>query len=171
MTTEATETTETTKTRGAEIVTTTMRVLKRDTCPSSSGKSELSYQIGCNEEEELYFMVYKNSGKGFFNSGWQSLKSIMALLEETPYPITGATLLPLYNRLSINTSYFLIVCLLNEGILERWKRIYKLNDIKPFMAKMKVLIDAKGDVKAVTPKKKSTPKKKKTPTAPASTPL
>jgi hypothetical protein len=157
MTTEATEATETTKTRGAEIVTTTMRVLKKDTCPSSSGRSELSYQIGCNEEEELYFMVYKNSGKGFFNSGWQSLKSIMALLEETPYPITGATLLPLYNRLSINTSYFLLVCLLNEGIVERWKRIYKLTDIEPFMTKMKDLMASKDD-KKVTPKKKKTVK-------------
>jgi hypothetical protein len=143
-------------TEATEIVTTTMRVLKRDTCPSSSGRSELSYQIGCNEEEELYFMVYKNSGKGFFNSGWQSLKSIMALLEETPYPITGATLLPLYNRLSINTSYFLLVCLLNEGIVERWKRIYKLTDIEPFMAKMKGLIASKDDKKDPLKKKKST---------------
>ena len=130
-----------------------------------------SYQIGCNEEEELYFMVYKNSGNGFHSSDWNSLKSIMALLEETEYPITGATLLPLYNRLSINTSYFLIVCLLNEGLVERWQRISTLPNIELFMAKMKVLIDAKGDVKAVTPKKKSTPKKKKTPSAPASTPL
>ena len=168
MTTEATETT---KTRGAEIVTTTMRVLKRDTCPSSSGRSELSYQIGCNEKDEIQFRVSKNSGNGFHSSDWKSLKSIMALLEETEYPITGATLLPLYNRLSINTSYFLIVCLLNEGIVERWKRIYKLNDIEPFMAKMKTFIAAKDDKKTATPKKKSTPKKKKTPTAPASTPL
>ena len=164
-------TTEATETHAAEIVTTTMRILKRDTCPSSSGKSELTYQIGCNEKDEIQFRVSKNSGNGFHSSDWKSLKSIMALLEETEYPITGATLLPLYNRLSINTSYFLIVCLLNEGIVERWKRIYKLTDIELFMAKMKVLIDAKGDVKAVTPKKKSTPKKKKTPTAPASTPL
>ena len=151
MTTEATE----------------FRILKDGSCPSSSGKSELAYQIGCNEKDEIQFRVSKNSGNGFFNSGWQSLKSIMALLEETEHPITGATLLPLYNRLSINTSYFLIVCLLNEGIVQRWKRVYKLNDIEPFMAKMKVLIDGK----AVTPKKKSTPKKKKMPTAPASTPL
>jgi hypothetical protein len=150
-------TTEATETRGTEIVTTTMRVLKKDTCPSSSGKSELSYQIGCNEEGELYFMVYKNSGNGFHSSDWKSLKSIMALLEETPYPITGATLLPLYNRLSINTSYFLLVCLLNEGIVERWKRIYKLTDIEPFMAKRKGLMATKTD-KKVTPKKKKTVK-------------
>jgi hypothetical protein len=146
-------TTEATETRGTEIVTTTMRVLKKDTCPSSSGKSELSYQIGCNEEGELYFMVYKNSGNGFHSRDWKSLKSIMTLLEETPYPITGATLLPLYSRLSINTSYFLLVCLLNEGIVERWKRIYKLTDIEPFMAKMKGLMASKDD-KKVTPKKK-----------------
>lgn len=150
---------------------TEIRVLKEGRCPSSSGKSELAYQIGCNEKDEIQFRVSKNSGNGFFSSEWKSLKAIIALLEETEHPITGATLLPLYNRLSINTSYFLIVCLLNEGIVERWKRVYKLTDIEPFKAKMKVLIDAKGDGKAVTPKKKSTPKKKKTPTAPASTPL
>ena len=144
-----------------------IQVIVEDTCPSSSGKSELRYHVGHDDKGELYFRVYRNSGRGYFSQEWKSLKAIMALLEETPHPITGATLLPLYNRLSINTSYFLIVCLLNEGILERWKRIYKLNDIEPFKAKMKVLIDGK----AVTPKKKSTPKKKKTPTAPASTPL
>jgi hypothetical protein len=157
--TETTETTETTKTRGAEIVTTTMRVLKRDTCPSSSGRSELSYQIGCNEEEELYFMVYKNSGNGFHSSDWKSLKAIMSLLEETPHPITGATLLPLYNRLSINTSYFLIVCLMNEEILERQKRIYVCKDTKPFMAKMKELMAAKTAEKAPKKAAKKTTKK------------
>jgi hypothetical protein len=137
---------------------TEMRVLKMDSCPSSSGKSELSYQIGCNEKEELCFRVSKNSGNGFFSPEWKSLKTIMALLEEAPCPITGATLLPLYNRLSINTSYFLIVCLLNEGIVERRKRTYKLNDIEPFMTKMKALIASKDDKKS--PLKKKNNKKK-----------
>ena len=149
MTTEATE---------AETSTTTMRVLKEDTCPSSSWKSELSYQIGSNKKEELYFRVFKNSGNGFFSPEWKSLKTIMALLEEAPCPITGATLLPLYNRLSINTAYFMLVCLLSEGIVERWKRIYKLNDIEPFMTKMKALIASKDDKKS--PAKKKNSKKK-----------
>ena len=108
-------------------------------------------------------MVYKNGSKGFHSSDWKSLKTIMALLEETPHPITGATLLPLYSRLSINTSYFLLVCLMNEGIVERWKRIYRLTDIEPFMTKMKGLIATKDDKKVTPKKKKSTkPAQKKT---------
>jgi hypothetical protein len=152
-------TTEATETRGAEIVTTTMRVLKRDTCPSSSGKSELSYQVGCNEKDEIQIRVSKNSGNGFFSSDWKSLKSIMALLEESQYPITGATLQPLYNRLSNNSSYFLLVCLMNEGIVERQKRVYVCKDTKPFMAKMKELMAAKTAEKAPKKAAKKTPKK------------
>jgi hypothetical protein len=132
---------------------TTIRILKEDTCSSSSGKSNLTYQIGCNEKNEIQFRVSKNSGNGFFSGDFKSLKSIMALLNESQYPITGATLQPLYNRLSNNSSYFLLVCLLNEGIVERWKRIYKLTDIEPFMTKMKGLMASKDD-KKVTPKKK-----------------
>ena len=144
-----------------------IRVLKEATCPSSSGKSTLTYQIGCNEKEELYFRVFKNTGNGYFSQSWQSMKSIMALLEESQSPITGATLLPLYNRLSINTSYFLLVCLMNEGLVERWKRIYKVTPIEPFLDKIKSLIASEDAL----PKKKSPPKKRKTPTEPVSTPL
>jgi hypothetical protein len=122
---------------------TTIRILKEDTCSSSSGKSNLTYQIGCNEKDEIQFRVSKNSGNGFFSGDFKSLKSIMALLNESQYPITGATLQPLYNRLSNNSSYFLLVCLLNEGIVERQKRVYVCKDTKPFMAKMKELMAAK----------------------------
>ncbi len=167
MTTETIDT----EVTGAELADSGMRVLKRDSCKSSSKKSEISYTISCNEKEELFFKVARNSGNGFTSQDYKSLRSIMALLEETPYPITGATLLPLYNRQSINTSYFLIVCLLNEGIVERWKRIYKLNDIKPFMTKMKALIASKDDVKTAPPKKKSQASSKKKPSKPVPSPL
>jgi hypothetical protein len=120
-----------------------IQVIVEDKCSSSSGKSELNYQIGCNEKDEIQLRVSKNSGNGFFSSDWKSLKSIMALLEESQYPITGATLQPLYNRLSNNSSYFLLVCLLNEGIVERQKRVYVCKDTKHFMAKMKELMAAK----------------------------
>ena len=149
-----------------------MQIIVENKCPSSSGKSELSYHVGHDDKGELYFRVYRNSGRGYFSQEWKSLsREILPLLQDANYPITGYLMIDLYPGVSINSGFFLLVCLLNEGIVERWKRIYKLNDIKPFMAKIKVLIDAKDDGKAVTPKKKSTPKKKKTPTAPASTPL
>jgi hypothetical protein len=143
MTTEATETS-----------STTIRILKEDTCPSSSGKSELSYQVGCNKKDELFLRVIENTGNGYFNQHWVALDKALSVIKDSKHPITGHTLQPLYNRQSINTSYFLVAALYNEGLLTREKRRYLLGDTKDFMTKMKTLVAEK--TKPPVPPAKST---------------
>jgi hypothetical protein len=154
-------------TEAIETGTTTMHVLKKDSCPSSSGKSELSYQIGCNEKEELYFRIIANTGNGYFNQHWVALDKVLNVIKDSKHPITGHTLQPLYARRSINTSYFLVAALYNEGLLTREKRRYLMGDTKDFMAALKKLIAEKA--KTPVPPAKSTkakaPRTKKAPAA------
>jgi len=144
-----------------------IHIIKEASCSSSSGKSELTYQIGHDEQEQIHFRIFRSSGKGYFSSAWQPLKSILFLLEECQYPITGWTLQPLYSGLSINTSYFLLAALKNEGLVEQWKRTYNLTDIEAFKAGMKQLIAEKKsqatDVDLDSPKKPTKPRKSRAP--------
>ena len=41
-----------------------MRVLKIGSTPSLSSRSELTYHVGCNAEEEIHFRVVGNTGSG-----------------------------------------------------------------------------------------------------------
>jgi hypothetical protein len=47
---------------------TLIRILKIGTCTSLSGRSELTYHLGCNAESEIHFRVVQNSGNGQFNA-------------------------------------------------------------------------------------------------------
>jgi hypothetical protein len=49
-----------------------IRILKIRSCSSRTGKSTLTYHIGCNAEGELQFRIFANSDNGFFNDEWVS---------------------------------------------------------------------------------------------------
>jgi hypothetical protein len=57
-----------------------MKVLKTATCKTLSGKSTLTYQIGCNSEEEIHLRITKNSGGGFFTDEWSSTRTYRGIL-------------------------------------------------------------------------------------------
>ena len=42
-------------------------ILQESTCPSLSERSTLTYQIGCNDNNDILFRIHKNSGSGKFN--------------------------------------------------------------------------------------------------------
>ena len=69
-----------------------MKDLKTSECPSLSGSSILTYQIGCNEKNELHLSLTGNTGKGIFNKDWISLKEIDSLLATEKGPITSGSL-------------------------------------------------------------------------------
>ena len=50
------------KPNGAEV-----RVLRAATCSSLSGKSTLTYELGCDGAAALQLRIAKNSGKGMFS--------------------------------------------------------------------------------------------------------
>ena len=44
-----------------------VRVLKKATCKSITGKSTLGYEIACTPDNFIYIRISNNTGAGFFN--------------------------------------------------------------------------------------------------------
>jgi hypothetical protein len=57
-----------------------MRVLKTATCKTLSGKSTLTYQIGCTPESIIHLRISKNSGGGFFSDEWIPFEAVQEAL-------------------------------------------------------------------------------------------
>ena len=143
-----------------------IRILKVATCPSLSGKSKLTYHIGCSTDgtgaahAEIHFRVFNNTGTGFFSREWVSLSAIEQAFATVPGEqcITSYRLFSLFQGKSLNTPAFLFAALKNEGWVQTVKdkpRSYERTDAKAFLAGIKVLIDAGTDLKIV---EKSRPK-------------
>jgi hypothetical protein len=128
-----------------------VRVLKTATCPSLSGKSTLTYELGCNAKSEIQFRISANSGKGFFNKEWVAQSSIAKLLEKMPKgrALTCATLMQIFHHKSVNTGGFLLAALRQEGLVQHMKdkpRCYELCDPKPFIAQVNSLLGSTPEV-------------------------
>ena len=141
---------------------TAIRVLKTATCPSLSGKSKLTFQIGCMGKSEIHFRVSANTGHGFFSDEWVALADIQEAMDKAPRgePITSFILLPLFRGKSINTPCFLFAALKGEGLVQASKdkqRCYERVDSKEFMSGVKALIALDGDGKAKPPKAEAKP--------------
>lgn len=61
-----------------------MRILKTATCKSTSGKSTLTYQIGCTPDSTVHIRISKNSAAGFFNNEWLAINDIQKALANGP---------------------------------------------------------------------------------------
>jgi hypothetical protein len=95
-----------------------IHILKTGECPSLSGKSTLTYQIGSNSDNEVYIALTGNTGKGIFTPGWIALEEIDSLLASQKKPITSGSLLGLFEGRSSNSAGFILAILLNEGLLK-----------------------------------------------------
>jgi len=115
-----------------------MRVLKTANCKTLSGKSTLTYQIGCTPESIIHLRICKNSGGGYFSDEWVSLDDIQDVLKERPggTPVLAHLLTPLLKGKSVNTSAFLLAALSHLKLLRplpKKKRHHELLDPGPFL--------------------------------------
>lgn len=122
-----------------------MRILKINVCPSLSGRSELTYHLGCDVEGDIHFRVAHNSGTGQFNSDPISLSQIEKALSEYPAskPMTSAVLRPPFRGKSSNSPAFLFAALMAEGIVRPGADQdggYLLGDVEAFKLAMSALI-------------------------------
>ena len=137
-----------------------IRILKVGSCSSRSGKSMLTYHIGCSPESDIYFRVYANSGNGFFSKEWLPLNTILELLAKDGKSFASFNLQPLLRGKSVNTSAFLLAVLVEEGLVKpsEKKRCYELAEVSRFMDRIKPLIESKtslaDDDKPTKPLKK-----------------
>jgi len=139
-----------------------MKVLKTSTCKTLSGKSTLTYQIGCDPDSAIHLRITKNSGGGFFSDEWVKYEDIQAVLKERAKdsPIMSHFISPLLKGKSSNTSGFIMAVLSHLKLirpLPKKKRLHELLDAKPFLDQMEKLTASGGNTAGATRK---TPTKK-----------
>lgn len=140
-----------------------MRILKINTCPSLSGRSELTYHITCNAEGEIHFRVVGNSGSGQFNADAVPFDQISNLLPEHPgdKPLTSTAMRPVFRGKSSNSPAFLFAALKAESIVLPGADKdggYLIGDIEAFKQAMTALIASESSI-ADTPADKPAKKK------------
>jgi len=89
-------------------------VTKTATCPTLSGETTLTYEVGTTEQD-TYYRIVGNSGKGLFCKDWIALSQITDLLAVSS--ITSSSLKPLYPGKSANNAGFLLAALKADGIV------------------------------------------------------
>lgn len=139
----------------------TIRILKIAACPSLSGKSSLTYHVGCDADGAIHFRIQANSGGGYFNNEWVSADKIGKVLGEGS-GITSFTLQSAYVGKSQNNGGFILAALFAEGLVNRSadnERQYLLADPAAFNAEVKALMES--DVSLDPDAKPKKPSKKK----------
>jgi hypothetical protein len=149
---------------------TPVQILKEGNCPTSSGKSNLGYQIGVDDSGAIQLRVSSNDGGGFFSNEWISYTDIQAAIEAWPEDqgITSMTFRKIFRGKSANTPGFLIAVLCAEGLLEPMpdkKRVHQACDPANFLASVEELRNEAG----ITSGKKPAAKAKAKPKAKAKT--
>ncbi len=88
-------------------------------CPSLSGKSDITYSLVLNADSSLQFQLLANSGAGRFNDDAISYGAIRELLRHYQgKEIRSSNLKSLYPQKSVNSPGFMAAALLNEGLLQ-----------------------------------------------------
>lgn len=130
-----------------------IRILKIGTCKSVSGKSTLTYQVGCTAESAIQIRVVDNSGGGFFSQEWIALASIQEAMKQTPddQAITSFSLRGIFRGKSVNTAGFVMAVLTHEGLVKHMaekERCYESVDPAHFIADVETLIKSSVDLPA-----------------------
>ena len=135
-----------------------VRILKEATCPSLSERSTLTYQIGCNDNNDILFRIHKNSGTGKFNRKWVAAGDILEMIYEAKQPFSWKVLYPLVEGKSVNTACFLMAALKSEGLILPLDRLYEQKSSADFQDRMGKLVNKK----IVKPKPAKATKAKRT---------
>ncbi len=130
------------------------RIIKISTCPTCSGKANLTYHFGVSADNTVYIRVVSNSGGGFFSDEWVKLADIQAALASAPFPVTSFPLIKLFIGKSVNNSGFLLAVIKHEGLvklLEGKIRGYEKLDDTQFMREVNALVNSDIDLKVENP--------------------
>lgn len=128
-----------------------MRVLKIGNTPSLSGRSQLTYHVGCNAESAIHIRVVDNSSSGQFNPDWIPLSLLEKLLSEHPTtkPLTSVALRNAFKHRSSNSPAFLFAALKAELIVlssSDKDAGYTIGDTTVFRHEMNVLIASDSSI-------------------------
>lgn len=144
-----------------------IRILKIGTCPTLSGRSELTYHIGSNSDGDIQIRVVQNSGNGQFNADCVPVALIEKLLTEHPAekPMTSRVMQPIFRSKSSNSPAFLFAAILAEGLVKASTEKdsgYLLGDFQAFKQAISALIASDTNLTtAVTASPEVTKRKRK----------
>jgi hypothetical protein len=144
-----------------------IRILKKANCPTLSGKSKLTYHIGCTTDSKIFLRIHANDGGGLFSQEWVAWKEIQQVLSKVPKdnPITAVVLYRLFKGKSVNTPAFLLAVLKHEKLIQTVKgkkRSHELTDPKAFLARMDKLMASSATSKATGTARKTAKKARAT---------
>jgi hypothetical protein len=125
-----------------------MRILRSSTVSSLSGRSELTYHVGCDDHNAIHFRLWGNTGAGMFSNTWFSMKDVSEHLS-VPDGFTSGALQPLWDSTSKNNAGFTLAILMGEGLIERSVSkpgTYTTANPAPFLARVNTLIAAGVDL-------------------------
>lgn len=134
----------------------TPRILKVGSCPSLSGLSTLSYELGCDQGSNLLVRLVGNSGSGYFNKDWFSFPLLDLQLLQATGMLTSHSFQACLKGKSVNTSGFLMAIFKDLGLIhpsEDNPRTYVRGDANAFLAKVNALIASSVDLSIDTAKK------------------
>lgn len=143
-----------------------LRVLKIGTCPSLSGRSQLTFNIGCNVEGDIHFRIVANTGSGRFNADWVAFSLIEKLLSEHPAstPMTSAVMNAVFRGRSSNSPAFLFAALKAELLVQPGDTKdggYTRNDFEAFKQAMSALINSDINPEVINAAAPKAPKQKR----------
>lgn len=92
------------------------RILKVNTCSSLSGRTSITYHVGCAGAQDVCFRIWATSGKGVFSKEWVWASDIQKVLSQHEH-IAAPSLLPIFTvGRSVNTAGYLLAVLREEGL-------------------------------------------------------
>jgi len=90
-------------------------IIKTGTCPSLSGRSELSYCISSDDSKQLHIQITGNTGKGLY------MKAPILLSQVLPpddKPFSSGVYQQLFRGGSVNTAGFVLAILKHLGLVQ-----------------------------------------------------
>jgi hypothetical protein len=128
-----------------------IRILKIAHCPSVSGKSTLTYHIGCTAACEICLRIYANTAAGMFSQEWVSWHAIEEALSRHVTGFTSAAFRSLIQGKSQNNAGFLLAVLLQEQLVIKegdQKRSYTCLDSTAFLDQINRLLASNVSLQA-----------------------
>ena len=123
-----------------------IQVLQSDQCPSLSGRSTLTFELGADSEKRLHLRVTHNTGKGHHSPAWVAYDQIEPLLMQAQ-ALSASALATLFQGTSVNTAGFVMAVLKHLGAIQaipEQRHAYQHVDTTDWRGQVQTLIEAAG---------------------------
>lgn len=132
-----------------------VRVIKAGVCPSLTARSDLGYELGINDESELYLRLTSNTGSGFFSKEWTPCALIEQLIKDAS-ELTSTSFKTLFPNKSVNTGGFVMAVVKALGLIQtnvlntRWHE--QVKEVTFEQVTIEAMVNAEEAEKSVSPK-------------------